>query len=100
MGRLLAPRVANCPGDNESAHGPHETVWQHIDRMADFVFHRQDILVVVDQTNVTVAGVEEYLLRAEVVRRSIEANDEMTREEILLQHFVIGVRVDEDIRKR
>jgi hypothetical protein len=68
--------------------------------MVDPVLHGQDILVVVDQSNVLVAGVEEYLLRSEIVRWCVQTDDEMARKQVLLQRIVIRVRVDEDVGKR
>ena len=97
MRGLLAPRIPDRPGNDEGAHRPHEAFGQHIDRMVDLVLHRQDVLVVVDQANMLVAGIEEDLLRAEIVRRRVKADDEMAREQILLQRLVIGVRIDEDV---
>ena len=97
MRRLLAPRIADRPGDDEGAHGLDQAFGQHIDRMVDLVLHRQDILVVVDQPDVPVAGIEKHLLRAEIVRWRIQPDDEMPREQVLLQRLVIGVGVDEDV---
>ena len=68
--------------------------------MVDLVLQGQDILVVVDQANMPVAGIEEDLLRAEVIRWRIQTDDEMAREQILPLHFINGVRVDEDVGER
>ncbi|MCY1246250.1 hypothetical protein D9M72_594640 [compost metagenome] len=71
MRRLLTSCIADCTRDDEGAHGPNEAVWQHINRLVDLVLHRQNVLVVVDQADVPAAGIEENLLSAKIVRRSV-----------------------------
>ena len=97
MCRLLTPRVADRPRDDESTHCLHQTAGQHVDRMVDLVLHREDVLVVFNQSNVAVAGIQKYFLCPEVVRRRIKSDDEMARKQILPQRIVVGVGIDENV---
>ncbi|MPM81968.1 hypothetical protein SDC9_129026 [bioreactor metagenome] len=68
--------------------------------MVDFVLHRQNVLVVIDQANVAIAGIDKHLLCAEVVRRRVQTDDEMPWKEVLSKCLIIGIRVNEDVSER
>jgi hypothetical protein len=49
---------------------------------------------------IPVSFVDEDLARSEIVVRRVEAHDEVAREEIVADHLVLRVGVDEDVRER
>ena len=67
-----------------------------IDRMRD----RQQVAVVVDGMKDIVGIIDEHLGGTEVVVGRIQADDEVARKEIVSQHLVLGVGIDEDVRER
>ena len=80
MRGLLTSHIANRARNDKGTQRTDQTAGERIDRMINLVLHRQDVFVVVDEADVTVAGVEEDLLCSEVVGWSIQADNEVTWE--------------------
>jgi hypothetical protein len=67
---------------------------------------RQDVFVIVDVTDELRFGViiwyalDKYTLASEVVRRCIQPDNEITREEVFAPHIVFLVGIDENVCER
>ena len=90
----------DAAGKDESAQGEQQARRQRSYFKINLVLDRQQIRVVLDMPDEPIGLIDEHCLCAEVVRRRIQAYDEVAGEKVCLKVVVFGLWIDEDIGKR
>ena len=102
--RVVLADVPACEPDgachDKDADCRLERLRQTGDLMMNRMLQWQQICVVIDGVNDPVRGLDEHPGRPEVVVGWIEAHDKVAREQIVPDHRVFAVGIDEDIRER
>ena len=86
--------------NHEDAYRCLQSPWQFRNPVVLWVLQWQHVGVVVDVAHDAFRVVRKHLGRAKVVVRWVQADDEVSRKEIVAEHLVVAVRIDEDVRER
>ena len=64
------------------------------------MFERKKILIVLDWPDDGVSVFQKHAVRAKIVCRRVKADNEILREQVFAEHFIVAVRINENVGER